>query len=164
MGARGAPGIIDTHARYDAQICWDRTPDPSSRLGVRTAVIVNCGFTIARSAEFHELVGLLGDVGHGLFMLTQGSELPVTWSDVPERISCATGVPIMIAPMMHNESLPQRAFERFEGVSRRRSSAARGSTARSRAARCPSSCRWPHPARGLHAQAAHHPRRNGQQR
>jgi N-acyl-D-amino-acid deacylase len=85
-----APGFIDPHTHYDAQMCWDSLMTCSSWHGVTTVITGNCGVGIAPCRpDTHEVVAwdLVNVEGIPFEVLNRG----VTWDWVsfPEFMDAA---------------------------------------------------------------------------
>ena len=82
-----APGIVDAHTHYDAQLLWDPLGTCSCWHGVTTVVTGNCGYTLApcRPEDREYLTRTFAKVeGVSLQALEQG--LPWTWVSFPEYL------------------------------------------------------------------------------
>ena len=73
-----APGIVDIHTHYDAQLTWDAFATPSTALGVTTVVIGNCGFTIAPCRPQHRDV-VMRNLTHVEGMSLEAMRAGIQW-------------------------------------------------------------------------------------
>ena len=119
------PGIIDNHTHYDAQLTWDPLASPSPALGVTTAIIGNCGFTIApcRPADRDLILKNLTQVeGMSLEVLRAGTRWD--FESVPEFFAMLErrGVALNVAGFVGHSSV--RTYVMGEDAPKRAASAA----------------------------------------
>ena len=112
IDARGkvvAPGFVDIHTHYDAQVFWDGTLSPSSYHGVTSVVGGNCGFSIAPlpAGDDPYLMRMLARVeGMPLESLEQG--VPWDWTTFGEYLDKLEGTLAINAGFMVGHSAIRR--------------------------------------------------------
>ena len=87
-----APGFVDVHTHFDAQVFWDTTLSPSPLHGVTTVISGNCGFTIAPLEAEHGdyMMEMLARVeGMPLTSLQEG--VPWNWRTFGEYLDAIDG-------------------------------------------------------------------------
>jgi len=90
-----APGFIDAHTHYDAQLVWDPSIDPATKHGITTILMGNCGFTLApvRPKDRDFLMGVFStteDVPKDVLI----KNIPISWETFPEYMSFVERSPL----------------------------------------------------------------------
>lgn len=82
-----APGFIDIHTHYDAQVFWDPALTPSCYHGVTTVVAGNCGFSIAPTkAVDRDLIARTMEKVEDMDPATLAAGIPWEFESFPEYL------------------------------------------------------------------------------
>lgn len=117
-----APGIVDTHCHYDAQVLWDPTLTSSCWHGVTSVVIGNCGFTLApcRPEDRSFLMSLLARV-EDMSSAALAAGLDWSWVEFEEYLARINrGLGLNLAAFVGHSAL--RRFVMGEAASERAAS------------------------------------------
>ena len=89
-----APGFIDIHTHYDAQVLWDRDLTPSCWHGVTSVVMGNCGFGIAPTRpEHHSMIARTLENVEGMSVEALTAGIPWTFETFPEYLDALESQP-----------------------------------------------------------------------
>ena len=91
-----APGFVDVHTHYDAQVTWDARCTPSPWHGVTTVVLGNCGFGLApcRPSERERLLRMLEHV-EGMSYASLAAGVTWEWETIPEYLAMLRARPLV---------------------------------------------------------------------
>jgi N-acyl-D-amino-acid deacylase len=103
-----APGFIDIHTHYDAQVFWDPALTPSCFHGVTTVVAGNCGFSIAPTrVEHHDLIARTLENVEDMDVAALAAGIPWDFATFPEYLASVAnhGVGINFAAYIGHTAL-----------------------------------------------------------
>ena len=89
-----APGFIDNHCHYDAQVLWDPLCSFSSYHGATTVIFGNCSLGLApvKPADREKLAGMLSYV-EAIPMDVLQAGVPWNWTSFPEYMQAVAPTP-----------------------------------------------------------------------
>ncbi len=103
-----APGFVDIHSHYDAQVWWDRGCSPSPSHGVTTVITGNCGLTMApvRPGDEGWLAKLFSKV-EAMSIDALNAGVPFGWQSYDEMLDALgeRGVGINIGMMVGHSTI-----------------------------------------------------------
>jgi N-acyl-D-amino-acid deacylase len=102
-----APGFIDAHTHYDAQLLWDATANPSTAHGITTILMGNCGYTLApvRSDDQDYLMGLFA-AAEEIPKLALERYAPFVWETFADYMSWLEGrVAVNVVPQIGHSAV-----------------------------------------------------------
>ncbi len=119
-----APGFIDIHTHYDAQVFWDPDLTPSSWHGVTTVVTGNCGFGIAptRPADRGTIARILENV-EGMSLEALEAGIPWSFESFPEYLAAVEALPLRINLAAYVGHTPVRQYVMGEDACERAATA-----------------------------------------